>query len=83
MFVHELYQGGPSLVILEGNWTDVELPGISGVRLPVVNENAHSYFNTNGRFVALEDCVPYNLALLPNDLSDRGGTQYSVIDRGF
>jgi hypothetical protein len=83
MFVHELYQGGPSLVILEGNWTDVELPGIPGVRLPVVNKNPESYFNTNGRFVALEDCVPYNLALLPNDLSDRDGTQYSVIDRGF
>ena len=83
MFVHQMHQGGPSVVILEGNWTDMLSPGDPGVRLPVVKQNSQNYFNTNGRFVALEDCAPYNLALFPNNLTDEECTEYAVIDRGF
>ena len=55
-------------------------PGVSEVGLQVVRKNPQSSFNTNCRFTALEDCVPYNLAMLPNDLSDEHCTEFSVVD---
>lgn len=82
MFVHRLCPESDELVVCEGDWPDL-LPGKSVVGLPVVRSNPGSYFNTNGKFVALVDCEPYNLALLPNSLIDVDCTEFSVLDRGY
>ena len=83
MFIHQMHPGGPAVLILEGNWLDVLPNGSSVVGLPVVRENYQSYFNNEGPFFALVDCAPYNLVLLPNDLSDQDCRDYSVVDREY
>ena len=82
MFVHRVCPESDELVVCEGNWANL-LPTKSKVGQPVVRIDPGSYFNTNGKFVALVDCAPYNLALLPNSLTDPDCTEFSVVDRGY
>jgi hypothetical protein len=71
IFVHELYPGGPSKVVVEGRW--LETMGkceIAGTTL--VKHNKRYGFNLRGRarFTFLDTCYEIPVALWPYDPGD-------------
>ena len=80
MFIHELYPGGPSGVVVEGEWLDVlQERGPTGLTL--VRKNLQSVFNDSCRFTFLKNCEPYNVAFWPQVPGDPSCTTYCVIDK--
>jgi hypothetical protein len=66
MFVHEAYPGGPSRVVVEGEW--YEPVGTCVVaRTKLVRKNPSYCFNTSSKFVFLDDCYSVPVALWPHD----------------
>ena len=66
MFVHEAFPGGPSRVIVEGEWFRVmgECPV---AHTTLVKRDKDFHFNHSMRFVFLEDCYSRPVALWPFD----------------
>ena len=68
LFVHEMYPGGPSRVVVEGRWLEpmgkCEVAGTTLVR-----HNKHYGFNLPGRarFTFLSTCYEIPVALWPHD----------------
>ena len=66
IFVHEMYPGGPSKLVVRGDWLEVmgKCP-IAGTTL--VRQNDHHPFNKNSKFTFLETCYNIPVALWPFD----------------
>ena len=66
MFVHEAFPGGPSRVIVEGEWFRVmgECPV---AHTTLVKRDKDFHLNHSMRFVFLEDCYSRPVALWPFD----------------
>jgi hypothetical protein len=67
------------LHFVKAQWLDV-LPELGTTGLTLVQNNPMSNFNTNCCFTVLEQIVPYNIALLPQDLTDTDSEVFAVID---
>ena len=80
LLIHELYPGGPSAVVIDGEWLDV-LPVKGPTGLTLVRKNEDNAFNRTCRFTFLKNCEPQNGALLPQDPADPGCIVFSVVDR--
>jgi hypothetical protein len=86
IFVHEMYPGGPSKVVVSGDWLEVmgKCP-IAGTTL--VRQNDNHPFNNCSKFTFLETCYNIPVALwpydpcnkLPND--DPHRKYFDIIDR--
>ena len=86
MFVHQMYEGGPSRHFVQGKWLDevidaqTSLQKLTPAGLPLLRHNPNNNFNKHSCFALLENIVPYNIALLPNDLDVPDGDVFVVID---
>jgi hypothetical protein len=80
LLIHAMFPGGPSEVIVDGEWFDV-LPEKSDMGHTLVRPNPNNSFNTNCRFVSLDACEPYNVALLPLTPGDVSCNTFCVIDK--
>ena len=80
LLIHELYPGGPSAIIVDGEWLDV-LPEKGPTGLTLVRENSENAFNQSCRFTFLKNCEPHNVALLHQEPDDPACITFSVVDR--
>jgi hypothetical protein len=80
VLIHEMFPGGPSEVVVDGEWLDV-LSTKSDMGHTLVRTNPNNNFNTNCRFVSLDACEPYNVALLPLTPGDASCNTFCVIDK--
>ena len=85
-FVYTAYLGGPSRVVVEGEWcSDMDKCPVAGTSL--INRDKRSAFNLIVRFMFLEDCYRRPVALWPSDplhrLDDEDPKRkwFHVIDR--
>lgn len=86
MFVHESYPGGPSRVVVDGEWLqNMGMCEVAGTTL--VKRNTNHPFNHSSRFVFLDNCYNRPVALWPHDPFDGLGEGhprkecFDVIDR--
>ena len=86
LFEHRAYPGGPSRVVVEGNWwTVVGTCPIAGTTLG--KEDADHAFNHSSRFVFLDECYQRPIAIWPHDPfqelddGDERKQWFDVIDR--
>jgi hypothetical protein len=86
MFVHTAYPGGPSRVIVEGEWYR-DMGKCPVAKTTLVKRDKNHHFNLSARFMFLEDCFRRPVALWPFDPLDRlesedpQRTWFHVIDR--
>jgi hypothetical protein len=79
MFSHEAFTGGPVMHFINARWLDnIDVLGRTGLQR--VQENPNNNFNQNSSLCLLSTIVPYNIALLRNDLQDPECDNFSVID---
>ena len=86
LFVHTMYPGGPSKVVVCGSWLEVmgKCP-ITGTTL--VRKNANHPFNLSAKFTFIQECYSIPVALWPYDPFNRLPSQdphreyYDIIDR--
>jgi hypothetical protein len=86
LFVHTMYPGGPSKVVVCGSWFDVigKCP-IAGTTL--VRKNPNNSFNVNAKYTFIQECYTMPLALWPYDpfcrlpAGDPHRHYYDIIDR--
>ena len=79
IFEHKMYPGGPKMLLYDCEWAEV-LKDVSSTGLTVVRRGGVNNFNMNCRFEKVANCMPYNLALLPMNLTDPGCDEFAVID---
>ena len=86
IFVHSMYPGGPSKVVVEGLWYEnVGTCPIAGTTL--VRENKNTPFNKCSRFTFLETCYQIPVAVWPYDPhgklhpEDERRLYFDIIDR--
>ena len=66
MFVHHAYPGGPSRVVVEGDWYRVKGKcEVAGTTL-VIEDQEHD-FNTSSKYVFLQSCYERPVAFWPYD----------------
>jgi hypothetical protein len=85
MFRHELYPGGPSLMVIEAEWLNMRPrdPVRDAHKLPTGFRVHDRHDDDPGppRFIFLKECTPYNIALLPTRPKVMASLEYAVIDR--
>jgi hypothetical protein len=86
MFIHAAYPGGPSRVIVEGEWYR-DMGKCPVAKTTLVKRDKHHNFNLSARFMFLEDCYRRPVALWPFDPLHRLESEdpktkwFHVIDR--
>ena len=86
LFIHTMYPGGPSKVVVGGSWLECmgKCP-IAGTTL--VRKNANHPFNRSAKFTFIQECYTMPVALWPYDPFNRLPSQdphrqyYDIIDR--
>lgn len=77
MFTHELYHGGPSRIVLQGKYLQVD--GVSPKSgLTIVKKVEHHRFNIYAKYSFLHTCYQQPVAIWPAALS--GSRKWVVID---
>ena len=80
LFEHEMFPGGPKLVLVGCEWAEV-LENKTSTGLVMVRSNPPAQkFNAVAKFARLNYCVPYNLAFLPMDIERRDCKEFCVVD---
>jgi hypothetical protein len=86
LFVHTAYPGGPSRVVVEGEW--LRVMGVCPVtKTTLVKSDPGHHHNHSSRFIFLEDCYRRPVALWPADPLNRLSPEhpqrgwFHVIDR--
>jgi len=86
IFVHSLYPGGPSRVIVQGEWFTV-VGKCPIAHTMIVKDDSRNEFNLHSRFVFLDNCYQQPVAVWPHDplgqLPDEDPKKgyYDVVDR--
>jgi hypothetical protein len=86
IFVHKAYEGGPSRVVVDGDW--LQVVGLCEVaKTTLVRKNPNHPFNLSSRFVFLDNCYHRPVSVWPHDPFNRlpPGSRFSdcydIIDR--
>ena len=86
LFVHTMYPGGPSKLVVCGAWLEVMgICPIAGTTL--VRKNKNHAFNLSAKFTFMQECYTMPVALWPHDPFDKLPIDnpkrkwYDIIDR--